>query len=251
VKCAYEPAAREATAYCRSVGACETCRRGKKRVDHVRPGSETLANRSQCDLHEKSPYEFCTPCASLKRRYKGISRLPCFLSDILDVTFFRKGEFNCYIPGKIWGTFADTQLGPSIQSPQFFDRQTVCELVDVSQNVESPKTAREVRTLQLCQICGPNLEVYVTKFKTQPGDKVNRKQRNEDGEECILEMPHFCLTDIDRVRTNMEAYIGKTRANYLGLLRTGTDITWSTTKTAIAYAAQFPVYSFMEVLSIC
>jgi hypothetical protein len=99
----------------------------------------------------------------------------------------------------------------------------------------------EVRTLKLDQING-------AEFDKKPGDKVDLKELNEDGELYILEMPHYCLTKMEQIRKNMTAYISRSRDQYLGMLRKGTDITWLTTRTAMEYATQFlvrPIYVSM------
>lgn len=127
--------------------------------------------------------------------------------------------------------------GPSFQSPQYFQRSTICDLVDLTLPTAEP----EVRTLQLGQIPGPTLTVYVAKFQKQPGDKVDCRELNEDGKEYVLKMPHYGLTKLGTIRENMKAYISKTRNSYLSELRSATDITWLTAQAAIAYAARYPV----------
>ncbi|AEO63020.1 uncharacterized protein THITE_2084525 [Thermothielavioides terrestris NRRL 8126] len=148
---------------------------------------------------------------------RGLIKFPCFQSQIVDAVFFRRG--------------------PSFQSPQYFQRSTVCDLVDLT----SP-TEPEVRTLQLGQIPGPTLEVYDAKFQKQPGDKVDCRALNEDGKEYVLKMPHYGLTKLQRTRENMKTYIRKTRNSYLSELRFATDITWLTAQRAISMAVAMWAY---------
>ena len=241
VKGPYDSAAKKATACCRKVGACETCRRGNKKVSmHQTNYLEYQSDYSQCDLHQKSPYEPCTACAVRKKTYKGIPRIPCFLSQMSESVFFRKGELCFLIPSWLRDIPTDAELGPSVKSPHYSERQAVYDLTSVSQITGSSLV--EVRTLKLSQNCGTDLEVYVAKFVKGLGDKVDRKELNEDREQYILEMPHYCLTDIDKIKSNLMVYIGRTRNNYLEtLLQNGSDITRLTTRLAIGYATQYPV----------
>ncbi|KAK1826341.1 hypothetical protein QBC39DRAFT_394359 [Podospora conica] len=83
--------------------------------------------------------------------------------------------------------------------------------------------------------------LYVAKFLQQPGDKVNCRELNRDGTEYILEMPHYALTQISKIKENMMAYIKKTtRSTYLSALQSGADITRLTANASIAYAAKHP-----------
>ncbi|KAI4859047.1 hypothetical protein F4820DRAFT_467432 [Hypoxylon rubiginosum] len=174
----------------------------------------------KCDLHEKSPYEPCSACASTKR-YKGISRFPCFLSRVSEAIFFRKG--------------------PSFQSPLYFERPSVYDLSDIAQETGvASQSSRELRTLELTQIAGARIEVRVTKFEQRPGDKVNRKVFNEDGDEYVLEMPHYCLTDLEKIQHNLKTYISNERGRYLDLLKEEGGITALTADTAIEYASKHP-----------
>jgi len=50
-------------------------------------------------------------------------------------------------------------------------------------------------------------------------------------------MPYYALTKLETARENMKTYIRRTRDSYLSELRSVTDITWHTARTAIAYAA--------------
>lgn len=99
----------------------------------------------------------------------------------------------------------------------------------------------EVEKLHLCQIPEGELVVYVCKFVPQPGDKVNDKQLDGNGEEHVLEMPPYCLANIDQVKTNVKAYIETTRDKYLRTLENASDITWLAVQTALEYATRHPV----------
>lgn len=81
----------------------------------------------------------------------------------------------------------------------------------------------------------------MTKFEQRPGDKVNRKVFNEDGDEYVLEMPHYCLTDLEKIQHNLKTYISNERGRYLDLLKEEGGITALTADTAIEYASKHPV----------
>jgi hypothetical protein len=128
--------------------------------------------------------------------------------------------------------------GPSRASPHFFERTSIC-------NLSTPPELQDInyRVLQLTQIAGATLEVYVAKFKVEPLDKISRRERNNNGVEYVLDMPPYCLANLETIRGNMKSYIQKERPRYLETLckNDPSGITALTAKAAIAYANKHPV----------
>ncbi|EUC40780.1 hypothetical protein COCMIDRAFT_40949 [Bipolaris oryzae ATCC 44560] len=139
--------------------------------------------------------------------------------------------------------------GPSNLSPQHFLNRTVSivEITSANQQVLAPDAPR---TLQLTQIPGATLEVYVKKFDVCDGDKVDCREVDQNGKDCVYEMPPYCLAQVPDVRTNIKTYIHRERDRYLNLLLAessssqpmeGTEsITQLTVKVALAYAEKRP-----------
>lgn len=68
------------------------------------------------------------------------------------------------------------------------------------------------------------------------GDKVSYTWTDDSGTH-IMEMPHYCLTELEKTKDNMMKYVRQTKDNYLYLLKETNDLTWDTICMAIGFAA--------------
>ncbi len=135
-----------------------------------------------------------------------------------------------------WQTGADTHQGPAENTPFFTNRRAVFDLGDLSQ----PEVY--VRTLKLTQQIGTHeLTIYASEFLPQPGDVVSYKWRDGAGDTKELEMPHFCLTNIEKVRINFKNYISSAKELYLKALESEDELAWMTVRAAQQYAKTKPV----------
>jgi len=163
--------------------------------------------------------------------------MPCFRSDILDAAFFRLGM----------SPFNDRRVklilpkGPSCLSPYFTKRNQSFELS------EFVDPGGQINTIELTHHLGHNLTVYVSTFVPQNahesgGDKISHTWTNSVGTH-YLEMPPYCLVNLEQIRANMRQYMRHTRGLTLRL-RTGTcELTWYTIQRAIDFAASRRVNS--------
>ncbi|KAK3688256.1 hypothetical protein B0T22DRAFT_376723 [Podospora appendiculata] len=171
-------------------------------------------SKRRCDLALKpSLYTPCTACAST-RIYKGVPRMPCFKSTLQDIYFFRSG--------------------PAPNEPLFTPRPKPELLSDIS------KPEVPIKALKLKQGIGNHtLMVYACQFDPEPGDVVSYKW-TDDGGSHEMHMPHFCLTNIDKVTNHFRKYIKEAKDSYLGLLDGEDDLAWMTISMAMNYAATKP-----------
>ncbi|KAK3940279.1 hypothetical protein QBC46DRAFT_127697 [Diplogelasinospora grovesii] len=176
--------------------------------------SRCQKGKRKCDLHlAVSKYVSCTTC--LSKTYKGRVREPCSQSKIEEIIFFRKG--------------------PAENEPLFPGRKFVLDLIDVS------KPDVPVRTLRLTQNLGHELTVYVSEFAPEPSDVLSYKWINARGEEQVMEMPHYCLTNLDKVMAHMKQYIEVAGPSYLlNLLRQEDELVSMTVSKAMDFARTKP-----------
>jgi hypothetical protein len=71
---------------------------------------------------------------------------------------------------------------------------------------------------------------------------VSYKWTDRSGAQHELKMPHFCLTNIDKIHAHFRQYIVRAKWSYLeSLVQRGDDeLAWMTVSTAMAYARQKP-----------
>ncbi|KAL1840237.1 hypothetical protein VTJ49DRAFT_668 [Mycothermus thermophilus] len=191
---------RQQTALARREGVCGRCKKSKR----------------LCDLAQKlSPYVSCSLCAGT-RIYKNAPRMPCFKATLQDILFFRSG--------------------PARNEPFYTSRSTVYQLKDMT------KPNAPVRTLRLTQQIGPHqLTVYASEFTPVPGDVVSYKWRDRaTGAPRELKMPHFCLTNIDKIHSHFLQYIAQAKWSYLESLEKDDELAWMTVSMAMAYAKKRP-----------
>ncbi|KAK4183081.1 hypothetical protein QBC35DRAFT_508751 [Podospora australis] len=189
---------RQQTAMARKEGVCARCKRSKR----------------LCDLAAQGPYVSCSLCKGSKL-YKGVLRMPCFRSTLVEVLFFRPG--------------------PSPNEPLFTRRNTVFSLEDLS----APNVP--VKTLQLTQNIGSHrLTVYASEFDPHPEDVLTYKWKDSKGQTHIMEMPHFCLTNMDKVQAHFQQYIVSAKWSYLESLKRDDDFSWMTVSMAMEYAKNNP-----------
>ena len=101
-----------------------------------------------------------------------------------------------------------------------------------------------MRTLRLTQQIGSHeLTVYASEFVPQPGDIVSYKWQDGSGGTQELEMPHYCLTNIEKVYSHFYTYISSAKWIYLEVLESEDDLTSMTFRTATWYAKARPVYT--------
>ena len=151
--------------------------------------------------------------------------MPCFQSDILDVGFFRLRKQ----PLQHQRMQLNVWEGPSFLGPLYTSRKQVYSLGNVA------RPGAIVKTIQLTQGFGATLTVYVSEFLFMEGDKVSYMWTNASGAH-VMEMPHYCLTELEKVKVNVMRYVRQTRNEYLYLLKETNDLTWSTIRMAIHFA---------------
>ena len=173
----------------------------------------------------KGAYEQCTACAA-SRTYGKIPKIPCFQSDILDVTFFRNGK-QFSKPPEI-----DLILSraPSFQSLFYTRRKHVYELSEIAGQVVPTKS------LQLTHGLGVALPVSVSEFVPEPGDKLCHGWKDSLGIHT-LELRPYCLANIEETRTNMRQYLRSAMNAFLDLQSQTDDLTWHIIQKAIEFAA--------------
>ena len=190
----------------------------------------------QCDLAQQySPYVSCTLCVGTKI-YKNAPRHPCFKATLEEILFFRSGESSLLIEHSILSYKTDGPKGPAKNEPFFTQRRSVYDLGDVS------KPEVPVRTLRLTQHIGPHqLTVYASEFLPMDGDVVSYKWTDDAGTPCELKMPHFCLTNIEKIRAHLQQYIASAKWSYLRSLEQEDRLAWMTISAATDYAKANPV----------
>lgn len=88
---------------------------------------------------------------------------------------------------------------------------------------------------------GTELTVYVTEFSPMEGD-VTAYIWNCDNTVRKMEMPDYCLANLDTVKKNLIKYMGISKHNYLWNLLGDTDDTiWDTFTLAIRFDMIGPV----------
>ncbi|KAL2133370.1 hypothetical protein VTI74DRAFT_2458 [Chaetomium olivicolor] len=177
--------------------------------------SRCKRSKRECDLARKaSLYESCTLCTTTKT-YKGVARVPCFKVTLLHISFFRSR--------------------PAPNEPFFTKRSTVFDLRDLS------KPDVDVRTLQLTQHVGSHhLTVHVAEFIPLPGDVVSYKWHDDAGGIHELQMPPFCLTNIEKIRSHFCEYIAAAKLSYLEALKSDDELAWMTVSASMEYAKSRP-----------
>lgn len=80
------------------------------------------------------------------------------------------------------------------------------------------------RKIQITQDVGigATLRVSVTLFTPEPEDKTGYVWQSENGVNT-MEMPHFCLTNIEEARRNMGEYVQRYLHRYIELALNGSD----------------------------
>ncbi|KAI4944791.1 hypothetical protein J4E91_008478 [Alternaria rosae] len=139
--------------------------------------------------------------------------------------------------------------GPSNLSPQHFLNRTI-GIVEITSANQQLLALEPPRTLQLTQMSGATLDVYVKQFDVCHGDKVDCHEVDQNGKDCVYKMPPYCLAELPTIRDNIRTYIHRERGRYLNILLAdssssqpmeGTEsITQLTVKTALGYAAKRP-----------
>ncbi|KAK4033830.1 hypothetical protein C8A01DRAFT_19292 [Parachaetomium inaequale] len=157
------------------------------------------ARKKGCDLAQKqSLYVSCTLCTEHKI-YKNAPRHPCFKTTLADILFFRSG--------------------PAANEPFFTKRTMVYDLADLS------KPDVPARMLKLTQHIGHHqLTVYASEFMPSPADVVSYKWHDRSGQSHELKMPHFCLTNMEKIHRHFRQYIDSAKWSYLTSLETEDEL---------------------------
>lgn len=169
--------------------------------------------------------------------------MPCFRSDLRDATFFRLG-MSPFSNRRVKLTFPE---GPSCLSPYFIKRNPN---FDLSEFVDP---GGRISAIELTHHLGHNLTVYVSTFVPENADesvghRILHTWTNSVGTH-YLEMPSYCLVNLEQTRANMRQYMKHTRGRTLRL-RTGTcELTWYTIQRAINFAASRRVSSLTPLVS--
>ena len=72
-----------------------------------------------------------------------------------------------------------------------------------------------VHEIEITQDTDMSLKVKVMPFMPQPGDKTDYTWKDKDDNEARLEMPWYCISDIDDVRDQLRQYIQSSMRLYL------------------------------------
>lgn len=124
-----------------------------------------------------------------------------------------------------------TSQGPAENEPFYTRRSTIYNLGNLS------KPDVPVRALVLTQnIKDHRLHVSAAEFLPMPGDVTSYKWRDVTGEPRTMQMPNFCLTNIDEVHNNFCGYIESAKRSYLMSLEGEDKLAWMTVCTAFRYA---------------
>lgn len=103
-------------------------------------------------------------------------------------------------------------------------------------------------TLKLTQNIGSHeLTVYASEFIPTPADVVSYKWHDRSGGLHELRMPHFCLTNMQKIRTHFHQYIASAKWSYLRSLKSGDELASMTISAAIEYAKKRPVCNILLV----
>jgi hypothetical protein len=98
------------------------------------------------------------------------------------------------------------------------------------------------RMLKLTQHIGHHqLTVYASEFIPSPADVVSYKWHDHSGQSQELKMPHFCLTNMEKIHRHFRQYIDSAKWSYLTSLEAEDELVWMTISTAMAYAKRNPV----------
>jgi hypothetical protein len=103
-------------------------------------------------------------------------------------------------------------LGPTQASPLYQSRELIYQLQETSYESSA------VRTLHLTNDIGGQLEVYAAEFEPSSGDRTAYEWVAWDGPKS-MEMPPYCLTDLDRIKANARKYAYDHGLDYLEELR--------------------------------
>jgi hypothetical protein len=105
--------------------------------------------------------------------------------------------------------------------------------------------------LRLTQrIASHKLTIYASEFVPQPGDVLSYKWSDPPGEAYERQMPPFCLTNLDKVHTQIVHYIKSAKWEYLASLESEDPLAWMTVSTAMQYARSRPVRTVPLVLPL-
>ena len=133
------------------------------------------------------------------------------------------------------GASLTNEIGPGEETPLDTRRMQVYELTNFSH------PSSQIRQLQLMQGVGEiPLTVYAAEFIADQGDKTAYQWKTGSGSH-EMEMPRYCLTNLETVKTNVSAYIQESRSHYLRQLKDMNDVTWDHIRMAIRYADVRPV----------
>lgn len=195
---------------------------------------------SKCNLFQvDSPYEPCHRCRNSKP-YRN--RMPCFRDKITAARFFRLRRSLCLGSLKTFCLIAILRnAGPAIQSPlETTNRKQIFELSDVSGRSNSMRTL--LLTQGIGQGIGQELLVHVDTFTPIEGDKTAYEWRDDEGTQRKMEMPAYCLTDLEIAAGNMCLYAMTSRDLFLDeMLSKSNEITWDTIRMAVQYATKVEV----------
>jgi hypothetical protein len=108
-------------------------------------------------------------------------------------------------------------------------REDIYELQDTTNESSGP------RTLQLTQDIGGTLEVYVAEFKPLPGDKTANMWERSGRRQC-LDMPPYALTELERVKINVQKYAYDHYLDYLAGFAGADELVSQTIGAAVRYS---------------
>lgn len=176
-------------------------------------------HKSKC---RRELYELCPRCRAVKNPLT--LHMPCFLATLFEAQLFRDR--------------------PSVGHPLYVWRPGVYELQSA---VENPQATLQVR---LMQGLGETLTVDVALYRPQPGDKTTYTATFAFAEPITVELPPYCLADLDQAKQNMLAYVELSRDAYIDDLMGPDQLTSTVLTEARDFAALNPASTARKALNL-
>lgn len=176
-------------------------------------------SKKRCDRPE-SPYECCNNC---KPR---LTKVPCFLAQIIEAQLFRDK--------------------PSPKHPRSSLRRQIFEsLADIDRR-------QALVTLTLTQDFGEELAISVAEYQPHASEKTYRVWKDFQGNTRRLELPSYCIANMEQAHVNMLQYIRRFRGAFLrGLLMRSNEITAAIFDQAQQYSVFAPESMVSQALDLC
>ncbi|KAF2203000.1 hypothetical protein GQ43DRAFT_289238 [Delitschia confertaspora ATCC 74209] len=176
-------------------------------------------SKKRCDRPD-SPYECCRNCKS------RVLSMPCFAAKIIEAQLFRDK--------------------PSPGHPESLRREVYDSLVDLAK-----RQAQPIRVV-LTQDFGVQLEVSLALYEPEPGEITYRVWKDSNGVKHKLDMPPYCIADMQEAQDRLLEYIRKFRGAFIrSTLMRSNEVTTRIFDQAQLFAAFNPASLVSQALSLC